>query len=30
VFALSLGVIGLVWVDRYEAFIRQFSGGAGG
>ncbi len=30
ILALSLGVIGLVWIDRYEAFARQFSGGAGG
>jgi flagellar biosynthetic protein FliR len=26
VFALSLGVLGLVWVDRYEAFARRFAG----
>lgn len=25
--ALSLGVLGLVWADRYEAFARTFSGG---
>ncbi len=30
VFALSLGVIGLVWIDRYEAFARQLAGAAGG
>ena len=30
VLALSLGVIGLVWIDRYEAYARQFAGGAGG
>ena len=30
VLALSLGVIGLVWIDRYEAYARQFSGGGGG
>ena len=30
VLALSLGVVGLVWIDRYEAFTRQFSGGGGG
>ena len=30
VFALSLGLIGLIWVDRYEAYLRQFTGGAGG
>lgn len=27
VFALSLGVLGLVWIDRYEAFARRFAGG---
>jgi flagellar biosynthetic protein FliR len=27
VFALSLGLIGLVWVDRYEAYLQRFSGG---
>jgi flagellar biosynthesis protein FliR len=27
VFALSLGVMGLVWVERYETFARTFSGG---
>jgi flagellar biosynthetic protein FliR len=26
VFALSLGVLGLVWIERYEAFARRFSG----
>lgn len=25
VFALSLGAIGLVWLDRYQAFLQQFS-----
>jgi flagellar biosynthetic protein FliR len=30
VFALSLGLIGLVWIDRYEAFLRSFAGGSGG
>jgi flagellar biosynthetic protein FliR len=30
ILALSLGVIGLVWIDRYEAYTRQFLGGAGG
>ena len=30
ILALSLGVIGLVWIDRYEAYARQFSGGGGG
>ena len=30
VLALSLGVIGMVWIDRYEAYARQFSGGGGG
>ena len=30
VFALSLGLVGLVWVDRYEAFTRSLAGGAGG
>ena len=24
VFALSLGAIGLVWLDRYQAFLRYF------
>lgn len=27
IFALSLGVLGLVWLDRYEAFARRFAGG---
>lgn len=27
VLALSLGVLGLVWAERYEAFARTFSGG---
>jgi flagellar biosynthetic protein FliR len=27
VFALSLGMIGLVWIDRYESFIQRFVGG---
>ena len=26
IFALSLGVLGLVWMDRYEAFVRRFVG----
>ena len=30
ILALSLGVIGLVWVDRYDAFARQLAGGPGG
>jgi len=30
VFALSLGLIGLVWIDRYEAFVQRFSGGGVG
>ncbi len=30
VFAMSLGLLGLVWIDRYEAFTRQLTGGAGG
>jgi flagellar biosynthetic protein FliR len=30
VFALSLGLIGLIWIDRYEAFLRPFSGGGNG
>lgn len=30
VFALSLGLIGLVWIDRYEAWLRPFTGAAGG
>jgi hypothetical protein len=25
VFTLSLGAIGLVWLDRYQAFLQQFS-----
>ncbi len=29
VFALSLGLIGLVWIDRYEAFVTRFAGGSG-
>jgi flagellar biosynthetic protein FliR len=27
VFALSLGLIGLVWIDRYEAYLQRFVGG---
>ena len=27
VFALSLGVLGLVWLDRYEVVVRRFAGG---
>lgn len=27
VFALSLGLIGLVWIDRYEAYLQRFAGG---
>jgi flagellar biosynthetic protein FliR len=31
VFALSLGLIGLVWIERYEAYIRPMAvGGSGG
>jgi len=30
VFALSLGVIGTVFIDRYQALARNFTGGAGG
>ena len=30
VFALSLGLIGLVWIDRYEAYLQRFSGGGVG
>ena len=30
VFALSLGLIGLIWIERYESYISRFSGGAGG
>ena len=31
IFALSLGLIGLVWIDRYEAFVRPMAfGGSGG
>jgi len=26
VLALSLGVLGLVWIERYEAFVRRFAG----
>ena len=29
VFALSLGLIGLVWIDRFEAFVRPFASGGG-
>lgn len=29
VFALSLGLIGLVWIDRYEAFVHRFTGVSG-
>jgi flagellar biosynthetic protein FliR len=27
VFALSLGLIGLIWIDRYEAYLQRFVGG---
>ena len=27
VFALSLGLIGLVWIERYEAYLQRFVGG---
>ena len=30
VFALSLGLIGLVWIDRYEAYLQRFTGAGGG
>ena len=30
VFALSLGVVGTVFIDRYRALAQQFAGGAGG
>ena len=30
VFALSLGLIGLVWIDRYEAYARTLAVGTGG
>jgi flagellar biosynthetic protein FliR len=31
IFALSLGLIGLVWIERYEAFVRPLAiGGPGG
>jgi len=30
VFALSLGVMGTVFIDRYRALARMFAGGAGG
>ncbi|MBW3617116.1 MAG: flagellar type III secretion system protein FliR [Proteobacteria bacterium] len=29
VFALSLGLIGLVWIERYEAYLQRFVGGGG-
>ncbi|MBW3560266.1 MAG: flagellar type III secretion system protein FliR [Proteobacteria bacterium] len=29
VFALSLGLIGLVWIERYEAYLQRFIGGGG-
>ena len=28
VFALGLGVLGLVWIDRYRAFVDRFAGGS--
>lgn len=30
VFALSLGVIGMMFIDRYQSFLQTFAGGAGG
>jgi flagellar biosynthesis protein FliR len=30
VFALSLGLVGLVWIDRYEAYVRTMAVGSGG
>ncbi len=30
VFALSLGLVGLVWIDRYEAYVRTMAVGTGG
>jgi flagellar biosynthetic protein FliR len=30
VFALSLGVLGTVFIDRYRALAQLFAGGAGG
>lgn len=30
IFALSLGMVGLVWIDRYEAWLRPLSGATGG
>ena len=30
VFALSLGVLGTVFIDRFRALARVFAGGAGG
>jgi flagellar biosynthetic protein FliR len=31
VFALSLGLVGLIWIERYEAFVRPMAiGGSGG
>jgi flagellar biosynthetic protein FliR len=29
VFALSLGLIGLIWIERYEAYLQRFVGGSG-